>query len=273
MPIRAIDIGVVTDEVTRNLAEALELCSGWNLARLELREGEQGRFPFFTTAEMAMLEGAMRRGSRITGVSPGLFKAPVEDTRQLRREREEVLPRTIDLAVHLECPLLIIFGFARYDGETAANRVQVLRAFEHVAEAAADAGLTVAVENEPDFWIDRPAETVSLLDELGHPSLRLNWDPANLHWGGMEPAYEAFGLLRPHLANVHVKDFTPDDPDVPWRPLGEGITPWRDILAWVREETDLPHVTLETHCEPLIENTRLSLERLRELIDEKTAST
>ena len=182
MPIRAIDPGIVTDEVARNLAEALEVCSGWDLTHFEVREGEQGRFPFFTTTEIALLEAARQRGNRITGVSPGLFKAPVEDTRRLRLEFEEILPRTIDLAVHLECPLLIVFGFARYDGEPAANRVRVLRAFERVAEAAAAAGLTVAVENEPDFWIDRPAEAVALLDELGHPSLRLNWDPANLHW-------------------------------------------------------------------------------------------
>ena len=268
MPRSTIDIGIVTDEVARNLAEALDVCSDWGIAHFELREGEQGRFPFFTTTEMALLEATIRRGNRITGVSPGLFKAPVEDTRRLRREHDEVLPHAIDLAVHLECPLLIVFGFAHYDGEPAANRVRVLRAFEHVTEAASEAGLTVAVENEPDFWIDRPAESVSLLDELGHPSLRLNWDPANLHWGGMTPTYEAFSLLRPHLANVHVKDFTPDDPDVPWRPLGQGITPWRDLLSWIRAETDLAHVTLETHCEPLIENSRASLEVLRDLIDE-----
>ena len=182
------------------------------------------------------------------------------------------MPRAVDLAVHLECPLLIVFGCAHYDGEPVSNRVRVLRAFEHVAEAAAEAGLTVAVENEPDFWIDHPAESVSLLDELGHPSMRLNWDPANLHWGGVTPSYEAFTQLQPYLANVHVKDFTPDDPDVPWRALGQGITPWRDILAWIYAETDLPHVTLETHCEPLIENTRLSLERLREIINEESSS-
>ena len=84
----------------------------------------------------------------------------------------------------------------------------------------------------------------------------------------MVPTYEAFSLLRPHLANIHVKDFTPDDPDVPWRPLGQGITPWREIFSWIRDETDLPHVTLETHCEPLIENSRIALEMLRDLIDE-----
>ena len=272
METRKIDTGIVTDEVARNLAEALELCASWDLARFEVREGSEGRFPFFTANEIGLLEAAMRRGGCITAVSPGLLKGHVEDKKRLDHELGDVLPRAIDLAVHLECPLLIVFGCAHYDGEPASNRVQVLRAFERVAEAAAGAGLMVAVENEPDFWIDRPADSVSLLDELDHPSMRLNWDPANLHWGGLTPSYDAFTLLRPYLANLHVKDFTPDDPDVPWRALGQGITPWRDILAWIRAETDLAHVTLETHCEPLVENSRISLEALRAMLEEEDAA-
>lgn len=272
MASRDIDIGVVADEVAADLEEALAASAAWGLSRFELREGSEGRFPFFTAEELRLLEAAIGRGNLITAVSPGIFKGHVEDEARLRRELDEVLPRTLDLAVHLESPLLIVFGFAREEDEPAANRVRVLRAFERVAEAADEAGLLVAVENEPGFWIDRPAETMALLDELGHPAMRLNWDPANLHWGGMTPTEEAFHLVRPRLANVHVKDFTPDDPDVPWRPLGQGTTPWEAILPWLLDETDLPHLTLETHCPPLLGNTRASLHWLRAWLEDRHAS-
>ena len=96
--------------------------------------------------------------------------------------------------------------------------------------------------------------------------MRINWDPANLHWGGMRPTYDAFSTLHPYLANVHVKDCTPDDPDVPWRPLGQGTTPWAELLPWIIDETDLAHLTLETHCEPLLDSSQASLERLREML-------
>jgi sugar phosphate isomerase/epimerase len=267
MPNRTLDIGVVTDEVARSLAEALEVGAAWGLERFELREGAEGRFPFFTQHEIHLVEEALRRGHRITAVSPGLFKGHVEDQKQREHELDNVLPRAIDLARHFECPLLISFSFAKYDGEPAANRVLVLRAFERVAETAAEAGMVVALENEPDFWIDRPAESVALLEELGHPALRINWDPANLHWGGMVPAYEGFEVLQPYLANLHVKDFTPHDAVVPWRPLGQGTTPWGDILAWILEETNLAHVTLETHCEPLLEQTQASLAWLQATLE------
>jgi sugar phosphate isomerase/epimerase len=142
----------------------------------------------------------------------------------------------------------------------------VLKAFEAAAEAAAAAGMTVAVENEPGFWVDTPAASARLVDALGHPALRLNWDPANLHWGGQRPTREGFEAVRPLLGNLHVKDYTPDDADVPWRPVGEGVTPWEDILSWVAADGGLAHVTLETHCQPRIEASRKSLEALRRLI-------
>lgn len=270
---RTIDIGVVTDEVARDLAEALEASAALGLRLFELREGGTRRFPYFSREEVALVEAALGVGARITAVSPGLFKGAAADVARLRHETEEILPRAIDLALRLECPLLILFGFERYDGEPERGRLDAMRAFERAAERAAAAGMTVALENEPNFWIDRPTAAAALLDEIGHPSLRLNWDPANLHWGGRRPTYEDFLAVRPHLANLHVKDYQAGRPEAPWFPLGEGTTPWDEILAWVAAESTLPHVTLETHCEPLLESTRRSLEHLRPLVAEALAST
>lgn len=263
-----IDIGVVTDEVSLDLAKALEVSRKWGLSRFELREGDEGRFPFFTDREVRLVDEAVREGAQITGVSPGILKGAVNDEERLRRELDEVLPRAIERARRFECPRLVVFGFVRSRDETDAHRARVLRAFEEVAERAAAADLAVAIENEPNFWIDRPESAAALLDEIGHPALAVNWDPANQHWGGHRPTYGGFEALRPHISNVHVKDYTPDDPDVPWRPVGEGVTPWADILSWIVEETDLDHVTLETHCKPLVENARRSLEAVRTLIAE-----
>ena len=105
-----------------------------------------------------------------------------------------------------------------------------------------------------------------MFEEIGHPGLKANWDPANSHWGGRLPTRTGFDALKSHIANVHVKDFTPDDPDVPWRPVGQGQTPWAEYLPWVIEETHVEHITIETHAPPLIENTRDSLKALRQLL-------
>lgn len=262
-----MDLGIVTDEITRDLRKALDLAGGWGISLFELREGGRGRFPEFTAEEISLVDHAIDAGATITAVSPGIFKGNVMETGQRKREIDVVFPKAIELAKRFGCKTVIAFSFDGCDGEPA-HRLEVLRAFEQIGELAAAADLVVAFENEPAFWIDRPEETVALLQEIGHPALRLNWDPANLHWSGHPPDAEAFAVLNPLLVNLHVKDFTPDDEEVPWRPLGDGIVPWQDLLPVIVAEGDLTHLTVETHCKPLIPNSEQSIEVLRSMLDE-----
>ena len=260
---RPLDVAAFTDEIADTLPDALALAQAWGVTRVELREGSTGRFPHFTAEEIGLLEGARRDGVRVTAVSPGIFKGSIADAARLARELSDVLPRTLDLAARLGCRSVVAFGFERTHGEPDAHRARVVDAFARAAEAAHAAGMTVAVENEPGFWVDLPGASAALVREVDHAALGLNWDPANLHWGGVLPTYEGFRAVRPHLAGLHVKDFYPDDPAAPWRAVGDGITPWAEILRWIADETDLPHVTLETHTLPRTDASRRSLEWLR----------
>ncbi len=258
--------GIITDEVAPEVEEALATAMDWGLRRFELREGRTGRFPAFTPGEVRAVEAARAAGAQITAVSPGLFKGVVSDEARLRRELDDVLPRAIELARRFEVPVLIAFGFQRYRGERPSDRMRAMQAFERAARQVAEAGMVLALENEPDFWIDRPAEAAAMLDEIGHPALRLNWDPANLHWGGQVPTRADFLAVRPYLAGVHVKDYYPARPEAPWLPVGEGTTPWDEILPWLVHETDLPHLTIETHCTPLRVCSERALANLRRLL-------
>lgn len=263
-----LHLGVVTDEISRSLPEALAYARAWELRRLELREGSKRRFPHFTDEEMALVEEARAEGARVTAVSPGIFKGAAGDASKLAGELGDTLPRTLDAAQRFECPLVIVFGFERYEGEPASGRTEAMRAFERAADLAHAAGIKIAVENEPNFWIDRATPAAKMLAEIDHPALGLNWDPANQHWGGRAPTRGDFEAVHPHLLNVHVKDYRPGRPRAPWFPLGDGIVPWRELLPWLTQETDLEHLTLETHCEPLVESSQVSLDRLREMLSE-----
>ncbi|MEM8485900.1 MAG: sugar phosphate isomerase/epimerase [Bacteroidota bacterium] len=263
---RALEIGIVSDEITRDLGEALDRAADWGIQRFELREGKERRFPFFTDEEIHLVDHALLAGTKITAVSPGIFKGNVEEAVQRKREIEDVFPRTVELAQRFGCKTVIAFAFDGCDN-APANRLHVLRAFEQIAEQAAAADLVVAFENEPAFWIDRPDSSVALLEEIGHPALRINWDPANLHWSGQKPDAEAFAILAPYLVNVHVKDYTPDDEAEPWCPLGEGIVPWATLLPDLAGHKKIKHLTIETHCKPLVRNSEASVEALRALLD------
>ena len=261
---KPFEIGIVTDEISRNLEEALQLCAEWDVHHVELREGGKARFPYFTAQELSRVDSLIASGDQVTAVSPGIYKGHIEDTSRWQNEANDTFPRALELAQRFKCDTVIAFGFEECDNRRE-NRLQILKAFERIAEQAAEAHVTVALENEPDFWIDRPESTIKLLEEINHPSLKLNWDAANLHWGGQEPDEAAVDLLKDYIVNLHIKDFSPDDPEQPWRPLGEGIVPWVTLLPVLLASVDVPHLTIETHCEPLIENSRKSLEFLVDL--------
>ena len=260
-----IQLGIVTDEISRELDIALDQAAAWGIRHFELREGSKQRFPLFTAEEIGRIDTLVSNGGTVTAVSPGIYKGHVEDRAQWRQEADSVFPKTIELAQRFECTTIIAFGFESCD-ERPENRLQVLNAFERIAEQAAEARMQVAIENEPGFWIDRPRFTLSMLEEIGHPALKLNWDPANLHWGGQVPDEEAVTQLKEYIVNLHVKDFTPEDEEVPWRALGEGVVPWATLFPIILEHLRLSHVTIETHCEPLIKNSRISLDFLLDLI-------
>lgn len=264
MSVSALDIGIVTDEITRDLAAALDHARQWGVGRFELREGGKARFPGFTSAEKSLVDAAVGDGNVITAVSPGVFKQSAADEATTRSQLDDVLPRSIELAQRYGCPLLIVFGFERLPADGPRERLLALRAFERAAELAAGADMTIAIENEPEFWVDDASGSVAIVEEVGHPALKLNWDPANRIWGGGEVREEDFAIITPHLANLHVKDYDPSNPAAPWVPVGDGTIGWEEILDWVVTAGVLGHVTLETHCASGVEASRKSLAKLRE---------
>lgn len=272
MPVRDLTIGVVTDEISRNLGEALDACAEWGISRLELREGQQQRFPAFTPDEVSLIDDWIRDGGEVATVSPGIFKGAATDAATIQRQLSDTLPRAIELAVRFTCPTVIAFGFERGADEPPETRDRVKEAFAAAADMAADAGLRVAIENEPAFWIDHPEPAVEMLREIGHPALGLNFDPANMHWGGRVPTRADLATVEPFLINLHVKDFAEGRPEAPWFPVGTGQTPWAELLEGVLLDTTLNAITLETHVVPLREASEQSLAALRQLVADARAS-
>jgi sugar phosphate isomerase/epimerase len=92
-----------------------------------------------------------------------------------------------------------------------------------------------------------------------------------MYWGGRLPSGDDLRVVAPFVLNLHVKDYGPGRPEAPWWPVGQGETPWADILDGVLRHTDLTAVTLETHVVPLREASEQSLAGLRTLIADARA--
>ena len=75
-----------------------------------------------------------------------------------------------------------------------------------LAEIAAGQGLVLAHENEKEIFGDTPDRCADLITSVNSPALRATFDAANFVQCGVRPFSEAYGLLRPHLVYLQVKD-------------------------------------------------------------------
>ena len=121
------------------------------------------------------------------------------------------------------------------------------RNIEPLVRHAEQLGLVIGLENPgdgSDNLINTAADGIALLEQLGYPSLRLNYDAANTvshrppgRPGGVIPADDAL-LAMPYCGHVHIKDakVTPDG--YFFTPLGEGDIDCARIVQAVAK-TDL----------------------------------
>ena len=110
----SLELGIVSDEISNDFAEAMRHASAWGISLMEIRLLKSGRVPNVTQADFDEVQRYIAdRKVRITALSPGIFKHSLSKTAELEHEITDVLPRTIEMARSFGCGMIIIFGFQR----------------------------------------------------------------------------------------------------------------------------------------------------------------
>lgn len=81
------------------------------------------------------------------------------------------------------------------------------------------------------------ATLLEVLDEIGHPGIGVNFDPANMILYGMGDPVEAVAVLEDHILQIHIKDATAASAPGEWGaevPVGEGEVDWPGFLKAVQ---------------------------------------
>ncbi len=142
-----------------------------------------------------------------------------------REDAVEVFTGRMDFAAALGAKVINTNAAAR------ANSERFFRNIEPLVRHAEQLGLVIGLENPgdgSDNLINTAADGIALLDKLGHPNLRLNYDAANTvshrppgRPGGVIPADDAL-LALPYCGHVHIKDARVTPEGYFFTPLGEG---------------------------------------------------
>lgn len=265
-------LGIVSDEVTPSFREAVRHAAAWGITRFEIRCLATGRVPDVEAAEWAdLLRARQELGLTITALSPGIFKHTLAAEADIERELTDVLPRTIAMARESGARTIIVFGFKREAGETPASDMAAVGYLRRAADIAARADITIAIENEPGFHCDTGANTRRIIDSVGSSSLGANWDPCNAYGTTETPFPDGYDALKPVIVNVHAKD-TQKGSLIQCVPIGEGAIDWKGQMHALLRDRIVGHITIETHCLPLVEQSAKNVAVLRSLMGREEMS-
>ncbi|HEX9900927.1 MAG TPA: sugar phosphate isomerase/epimerase [Candidatus Methylomirabilis sp.] len=111
---------------------------------------------------------------------------------------------------------------------------------------AADLGLTLALENHGDL-VNRGRQIVLLIQSIGIPAVRLNYDTGNAWYyakGTLDPAEELAEVVSV-VADVHLKDPRVDEGLLRWVALGEGSLNLKAVGGILRDRLPGVPVSVE----------------------------
>lgn len=229
----------------------LEVRSAWGRDVVELSDDDLGR----------VRERLTDHGIGVSAIASPVGKALVDGNFDVERGRFQ---RALAAARRLDAGLVRLFSFFVPGGRYGAARDEVVRRLAAFAQEAERAHVTLALENESYVYGDTADRCLDLMEAVGSPALRMAFDPANFVQVGVRPYAEAWPLLQPYVAHVHIKDAVavdrrglPPYPErIPEERLmdsvrlpGEGQGEVRSILHALSAQGYEGFLTLEPHLE------------------------
>jgi L-ribulose-5-phosphate 3-epimerase len=278
-------LGVLTDEVSPHLSEALEWAADNQLSHVEIRTVEGMNVAQMTDRQLLEIRReAHRRGLIVSAVASPLFKCALDPTRPVTAgdmfgQQEETveehfakLQRCLVIARMLETQNIRIFSFWR-EGNPEEHVAEIALHLKRAADIAAKSRVTLLLENEPSCNGGYADEVGRLVRAVGSSSLRTLWDPGNEEYGDRPAFPEGYGFVRDTVAHVHLKDaiITPDK-GAHCVPIGSGRVPFAEHLQALERNGYRGLYTIETHYIPdggtAMDGTQLSLRELKRIIGE-----
>jgi L-ribulose-5-phosphate 3-epimerase len=279
-------LGIITDEISPDVEQALDFISSYSLAYCELRElwGKN-----IMNASQASLERAKalieQHNLRVSDIGSPVFKYNLPEMPARAEKRDtfhasftdpdtaRLLQESFRLAKSFGTDKVRIFSYWRVDDpEKVYANVR-----ERLSKAAAEAeknGILLVLENEHECNIGTGRELGRILRDIDSPNLKGNWDPGNAAMLHEVPYPDGYGEVKGLLAHVHVKDVRKDAKTgkLRWAPVGGGFIDWRGQLRALLADHYEGTMSLETHYRRpdgnALESTRESLLGLFSILKE-----
>ena len=181
-----------------------------------------------------------------------------DDTWEKTRQNAEAVAQKAQ-SMNIE---LVTFHAGFFPEESCEERDKMMERLRHILSYFDACGVSMAFETGQE----NAHNLITVLKELNHPTLGVNFDPANMILYGQGDPIEAVQLLTPWIRQVHIKDAKHPEVIGSWGtevPSGMGDFCWKTFLSHIPEGINL--VIEREGGEQRVEDVKQALNMLKEL--------
>jgi sugar phosphate isomerase/epimerase len=246
-------LAVFTDEVSQDLEKAVQFAVRFNLDGVELRTVWDKSVHDLSDSEIGRISAMLRdHNLSLPCIASPVFKCELDDE-ATQRQHLDHLQRCIRAAKKLNTGIIRIFTFWKR-GPSVPVWERIKAQFRPAIPLAEGEGIVLGLENEASTYCATAAETRRFIIEMETPALKAVWDPCNELYAeeGITPYPDAYRLVEPWLAHVHVKDARKDSGagEAQIMPVGDGEVDWAGQLRELLSRKYEGYLSLETHWRP-----------------------
>jgi sugar phosphate isomerase/epimerase len=278
-------LGIISDELTQNLEEALDFISGYHLHWIELREmwGKN-----IMNSPKEDLERAKQLTAhhdvQVSDIASPIFKwnlpnmpAVAGESRDTfsakftEQDADKLLLQSFDLARFFGTHKVRIFSYWRVENPDKAYPF-VRDRLGKAAALAAKHDIVLVLENEHSCNVGTGRELGRLLKDVNSPNLRGVWDPGNATMLGETPYPDGYEAVKGMFPHMHVKDSrkSAKTGKLEWAPVGGGTIDFKGQFEALHRDKYDGTMSLETHYKRAdgnkVESTRESLDGLLKVL-------
>lgn len=254
---KKFSLGVITDEVTQDVFEAARFCKKYGLDCMEVRSvNDHSPFDFTDDDIKQIKTAALEYGLSVCAISSPLYKCDIDDEVAIAKHQKNF---EICAARAKKIGADMIRGFDFWDnGSSLEARAEKYKA---IAEICEKYDVTCVLESDPSVHASTPEKLAELLKVINHPRIRALFDPGNEVWVTGKASENAYEVLKPYIAHIHIKDADIIDGKPDAVKVGAGLVDYKGLFKKLIADGYSGNVMLETHYRKNAELTEEQLKR------------
>lgn len=232
------------DEIAASLDTQMQVLEKLHMNHIEMRGVDGRNFVEYSEAEAREIRKRLEdRGFALSAVGSPIGKIRITDD---FAPHMELFKHTVELAHIMDTANIRMFSFYGPEGQESigAYRGKVMEQLGQFVDYAAANGIVLLHENEKGIYGEMAEGCLDILKQFAGEHFKAVFDFANFVQARQD-TLEAFEMLKPYIAYIHVKDALLKDGSVV--PAGYGDGNVKEILGRLKADGYRGYLSLEPH--------------------------